>query len=181
MFIYYRNWTGNTFSLVILNGNSLSCVSYKASCLWLNIANGYLADVRASGVLLWSIGGAVAFCALAAACTACAAHTTSAAHTVPVPSCERDRGVSPVSQCNHNMASIMPSQQPSALPCQCATPQLWGHCTHCAKGLDFYLSSRQDGVGVAGQSHRHVVMGFTDDSTQPTVRSATGVRGFTVI
>ncbi len=42
----------------------------------------------------------------------------------------------------------------------------------------FYSSSRQDGVGVAGQSHRHVVMGFTDDSTQPTVRSATGARGF---
>lgn len=170
-----------TFSLVFLNGNSLSCVSYKASWQWLNTVNGYLAGVRAGGVLLWSIGGAVAFCALATTCTAGAAHTASAAHTVPVPSCERDRGISLVNQCNHNMTAIRPSQQPSVLPCQCDTPQLWGHCTHCAKGLDFYSSSRQDGVGVAGQSHRHVVMGFTDDSTQPTVRSATGARGFAVL
>lgn len=86
--------------------------------------NGYLAGVGDGGVLLQSVGGAVAFCALAAACTACAAHTTSAAHTVPVPSCMRDRGISPESDRNHNVTAIMPSQQPSALPCQCATPQL---------------------------------------------------------
>lgn len=86
---------------------------------------GYLAGVRVGGVLvlLWSRGGTVAFCALATACAAGAAHTASAAHTVPVPRCERDGGVSPMCNCNHNMPVVMASQRLSALPCQCATPQ----------------------------------------------------------
>lgn len=126
--------------------------------------------------MLWSIGGTVAFCALATACTAGAAHTASAAHTVPVPCCEierereRDGGVSPMSNCNHNM----PAGYGITTAVCTAMPVCHSTAVRTPYPLGFYSSSRQGGVGGAGQSHRHVVMGFTDDSTQPTVCYGSG-------
>lgn len=83
---------------------------------------------------------------------------------------ERDGGVSPMSNCNHNM----PAGYGITTAVCTAMPVCHSTAVRTPYPLGFYSSSRQGGVGGAGQSHRHVVMGFTDDSTQPTVCYGSG-------